>query len=350
MQDLLFLLPLCYQREYEGSFGVFCDIIKRHLAHNLPHKSGKGQLVFAEIERGRLSEMSVSNDLKRRAEILVEALPYIRQFYGKLFVIKYGGKAMIDEELKRSVVQNIVLLRYVGIVPIVVHGGGTEITELMQRLGKEPKFVRGLRVTDAETAEIAEMVLAGKINKELVDLINRSGGLAVGLNGKDANLLRASKIPPERTGGVDLGFVGEVEEVNPSVLHLLSSAGYIPVVSSTSADEEGNTLNLNADHVAGKIAAALQSTKLIFLTDVDGIYRDPNDPSTLISVLKASEAKELLQKGVIERGMIPKVEACLEALANGVPQTHIINGSIPHALLMEVFTDKGIGTMIVADD
>lgn len=294
--------------------------------------------------------MSVSNDLKRRAEILVEALPYIRQFYGKLFVIKYGGKAMIDEELKRSVVKNIVLLRYVGIVPIVVHGGGPEITELMQRLGKEPKFVRGLRVTDAETAEIAEMVLAGKINKELVDLINRSGGLAVGLNGKDANLLRVSKIPPERTGGVDLGFVGEVEEVNPSVLHLLSSAGYIPVVSSTSADEEGNTLNLNADHVAGKIAAALKSTKLIFLTDVDGIYRDPNDPSTLISVLKASEAKELLQKGVIERGMIPKVEACLEALANGVPQTHIINGSIPHALLMEVFTDKGIGTMIVADD
>lgn len=294
--------------------------------------------------------MSVSNDLKRRAEILVEALPYIRQFYGKLFVIKYGGKAMIDEELKRSVVKNIVLLRYVGIVPIVVHGGGPEITELMQRLGKEPKFVRGLRVTDAETAEIAEMVLAGKINKELVDLINRSGSLAVGLNGKDANLLRASKIPPERTGGVDLGFVGEVEEVNPSVLHLLSSAGYIPVVSSTSADEEGNTLNLNADHVAGKIAAALKSTKLIFLTDVDGIYRDPNDPSTLISVLKASEAKELLQKGVIERGMIPKVEACLEALANGVPQTHIINGSIPHALLMEVFTDKGIGTMIVADD
>lgn len=303
-----------------------------------------------ELKRGRLNEMSVSNDLKRRAEILVEALPYIRQFYGKLFVIKYGGKAMIDEELKRSVVKNIVLLRYVGIVPIVVHGGGPEITELMQRLGKEPKFVRGLRVTDAETAEIAEMVLAGKINKELVDLINRSGSLAVGLNGKDANLLRASKIPPERTGGVDLGFVGEVEEVNPSVLHLLSSAGYIPVVSSTSADEEGNTLNLNADHVAGKIAAALKSTKLIFLTDVDGIYRDPNDPSTLISVLKASEAKELLQKGVIERGMIPKVEACLEALANGVPQTHIINGSIPHALLMEVFTDKGIGTMIVADD
>ncbi|MGQ9462540.1 MAG: acetylglutamate kinase [Candidatus Fervidibacter sp.] len=294
--------------------------------------------------------MSVSNDLKRRAEILVEALPYIRQFYGKLFVIKYGGKAMIDEELKRSVVQNIVLLRYVSIVPIVVHGGGPEITELMQRLGKEPKFVRGLRVTDAETAEIAEMVLAGKINKELVDLINRSGGLAVGLNGKDANLLRASKIPPERTGGVDLGFVGEVEEVNPSLLHLLSSAGYIPVVSSISADEKGNTLNLNADHVAGKIAAALQSTKLIFLTDVDGIYCDPNDPSTLISVLKASEAKELLQKGVIEKGMIPKVEACLEALANGVPQTHIINGSIPHALLMEVFTDKGIGTMIVADD
>lgn len=293
--------------------------------------------------------MSVSNELRERAEVLIEALPYIRQFYGKIFVIKYGGKAMVDEELKKSVVQDIVLLRYVGIVPIVVHGGGPEITELMQRLGKQPKFVRGLRVTDEETAGIAEMVLAGKVNKELVDLINRSGGIAVGLNGKDANLLRASKIPPERTGGIDLGFVGEVEEVNPSILHLLSSAGYIPVLSSTSADEEGNTLNLNADHVAGKVAAALQCTKLVFLTDVDGIYRDPIDPSTLISVLKASEVKELINAKVIDKGMIPKVEACMEALASGVPQTHIINGAIPHALLMEVFTDKGIGTMIVAD-
>ncbi len=293
--------------------------------------------------------MVVPDQLKQRSETLIEALPYIRQFYGKTFVIKYGGNAMVDEELKQSVVQDIVLLRYVGIVPIVVHGGGPEITELMQRLGKEPKFVRGLRVTDAETAEIAEMVLAGKINKELVDLLNRSGGLAVGLNGKDANLLRATKIPPERTGGVDIGFVGEVDEVNPAILHLLSGAGYIPVVSSTSADEEGNTLNLNADHVAGKIAAALQCTKLIFLTDVNGIYRNPKDPSTLISVLKASEAKELLKSGVIDKGMIPKVEACLEALAAGVPQTHIINGSIPHALLMEVFTAKGIGTMIVPD-
>jgi len=251
--------------------------------------------------------------------------------------------------LKQSVVCDIVLLRYVGIVPVVVHGGGPEITELMRRLNKEPKFVRGLRVTDAETAEIAEMVLAGKVNKELVDLLNRAGGMAVGLNGKDANLLRATKIPPERTGGVDLGFVGEVEEVNPALLHLLTGAGYIPVVSSTSADEEGNTLNLNADHVAGKIAAALQCTKLIFLTDVEGIYRDPQDPSTLISVLRASEARQLLQESAIDKGMIPKVEACLEALAAGVPQTHIINGAVPHALLMEVFTDKGIGTMIVPD-
>ncbi len=293
--------------------------------------------------------MIISEELRQRSETLIEALPYIRQFYGKTFVIKYGGKAMVEEELKQSVVQDIVLLRYVGIVPVVVHGGGPEITELMRRLGKEPKFVRGLRVTDAETAEIAEMVLAGKVNKELVDLLNRAGGMAVGLNGKDANLLRATKIPPERTGGVDLGFVGEVEEVNPALLHLLTGAGYIPVVSSTSADEEGNTLNLNADHVAGKIAAALQCTKLIFLTDVEGIYRDPQDPSTLISVLRASEARQLLQESAIDKGMIPKVEACLEALAAGVPQTHIINGAVPHALLMEVFTDKGIGTMIVPD-
>ncbi|MER3501780.1 MAG: acetylglutamate kinase [Candidatus Fervidibacterota bacterium] len=291
----------------------------------------------------------ISEELRQRSETLIEALPYIRQFYGKTFVIKYGGKAMVEEELKQSVVCDIVLLRYVGIVPVVVHGGGPEITELMRRLNKEPKFVRGLRVTDAETAEIAEMVLAGKVNKELVDLLNRAGGMAVGLNGKDANLLRATKIPPERTGGVDLGFVGEVEEVNPALLHLLTGAGYIPVVSSTSADEEGNTLNLNADHVAGKIAAALQCTKLIFLTDVEGIYRDPQDPSTLISVLRASEARQLLQESAIDKGMIPKVEACLEALAAGVPQTHIINGAVPHALLMEVFTDKGIGTMIVPD-
>ncbi|MCS7192213.1 MAG: acetylglutamate kinase [Armatimonadetes bacterium] len=293
--------------------------------------------------------MTFSDELRERAEVLAEALPYIQKFYGKVFVIKYGGKAMVDDELKRIVIQDIVLLRYVGIVPIVVHGGGPEITELMQRLGKQPKFVCGLRVTDEETAEIVEMVLAGKINKELVDLLNRFGGMAVGLNGKDANLLRASKIPPEKTGGFDLGFVGEVEEVNPSILHLLSSAGYIPVVSSTSSDEEGNTLNLNADHVAGKIAAALQCTKLIFLTDVSGIYLTPNEPTTLISVLKASEAKELINLGVIDKGMIPKVEACLEALSAGVPQTHIINGAMPHSLLMEIFTDKGIGTMIVAD-
>ncbi|GBC97727.1 Acetylglutamate kinase [bacterium HR17] len=300
-------------------------------------------------QKGARATVSVNAELRERAAVLVEALPYIRQFYGKTFVVKYGGKAMVDDELKRSVVQDIVLLRYVGIVPIVVHGGGPEITELMQRLGKEPQFVRGLRVTDAETAEIAEMVLAGKVNKELVDLINRAGGLAVGLGGKDANLLKARKLAPERTGGVDLGFVGEVEAVNPSILHLLANEGYIPVVSSTSADDDGNTLNLNADHVAGKIAAALRCIKLIFLTDVDGIYRDPGDPTTLISTLTASEARELLRAGIIERGMVPKVEACLEALAGGVPHTHIINGAVPHALLMEIFTDKGIGTMIVAD-
>lgn len=293
--------------------------------------------------------MDKTDKLRHRAETLIEALPYIRQFYGKTIVIKYGGKAMVDDELKKSVVQDIVLLRYVGIVPIVVHGGGPEITELMQRLGKEPKFVRGLRVTDEETAEIAEMVLMGKVNRELVELINRAGGLAIGLGGKDANLLRVRKLSPERTGGVDLGFVGEVEEVNPSILHLLSSAGYIPVVSSTSADEEGNTLNLNADHVAGKIAAALQCTKFIFLTDVDGIYHDPNDPATLISELTVSKAKELMQSGVMDKGMVPKVEACMEALKAGVPKTHIINGAIPHALLMEIFTVKGIGTMIVPD-
>lgn len=293
--------------------------------------------------------MRSGEELSQRAATLVEALPYIRKFYGKTFVIKYGGKAMIDEDLKRVVVQDIVLLRYVGMVPIVIHGGGPEITELMRRLGKETEFVEGLRVTDAETAEIAEMVLAGKINKELVQLFNEAGGTAVGLNGKDANLLKARKLPPETTGGVDLGFVGEVEGVNPSILHLLCAAGYIPIISPTSADENGNTLNLNADHVAGKIAAALRCTKLIFLTDVNGIYRDPSDPESLISVLATSVAEKLLAEGKLDKGMIPKVKASLEALQGGVPQAHILNGSLPHALLMEIFTDEGIGTMIVPD-
>ncbi|MCS7224990.1 MAG: acetylglutamate kinase [Armatimonadetes bacterium] len=287
--------------------------------------------------------------VEQRAQILIEALPYIRQFYGKTFVVKYGGKAMEDEAVKRAVLQDIVLLRYVGIIPIVVHGGGPEISEMMRRLGLKPRFVRGMRVTDEETAQIAEMVLAGRIGKELVDQLNRMGALAISLSGKDASLLKVRKIAPEHTGGVDIGLVGEIVSVKTQVLNDLCEKGYIPVVSSIGADDEGRTLNLNADLVTGAIAAALQAEKVIFLTDVPGICRDKSDPSTLISSLTAQEARHLLETGLVDEGMVPKVEGCLRALDGGVPKAHIINGSVPHALLMEIFTDKGIGTMIIPD-
>lgn len=289
----------------------------------------------------------MNDQLQQRANVLIEALPYIREFHDQLMVVKYGGKAMVDDELKRMVVSDIALLRYVGITPIVVHGGGPEITKVMQRMGKEPKFIRGLRVTDAETAEIAEMVLAGKIQQELVQLLNGQGVSAVGLSGKDANLLTLCKVSPEQTEGVDIGFVGDIQTVNPRILNLLTANQCIPVVSCIGGDEEGNTLNLNADHLAGKLAAALGCAKLIMLTDVKGIYADASDETTLKSVLSVQESRELVEQGIVDRGMIPKVEACLWALEGGVEKTHIINGAHPHALLMEMFTDKGIGTMIL---
>ncbi len=285
--------------------------------------------------------------LEQRAQVLIEALPYIRQFYGKTFVIKYGGKAMEDPKAKQAVLQDIVLLRYVGIVPIVVHGGGPEITEMSRRLGLKARFVRGMRVTDQETAQIAEMVLTGRINKELVVQLNQMGAGAIGLSGKDASLLKVRKISPERTGGVDIGFVGEIVAVDTQVLTYLCEKGYIPVVSSIGADDQGQTLNLNADTVTGAIASALEAEKVIFLTDVPGICRDKSDVSTLISSVTAAEVRYLLQSGLVDEGMVPKLEGCLRALDGGVRKAHIINGSVPHALLMEVFTDKGIGTMIV---
>jgi acetylglutamate kinase len=278
-----------------------------------------------------------------QANVLVQALPYMQRYSGKTFVVKYGGAAMIDERLKAQVMQDIVLLRTVGIHPVLVHGGGKEVSEMMQRMGLQPRFAGGLRVTDAETMEIVEMVLAGTTNKGIVSLIHRAGGKAVGLSGKDGNLLVARKLTPE---GNDIGFVGEVAQVNTEVLQVLSTAGYIPVISSVAVGDDGQSYNLNADHAAGAIAAALKAEKLIVLTDVPGVLANVKDPSSLISEMTIAEAEELLRNGKAESGMAPKLEACITALRGGVQRAHIIDGRQPHAMLIEVFTDSGIGTMV----
>jgi len=281
-----------------------------------------------------------------QAQILTQALPYIQKYSGKTIVIKYGGHAMVDEALKMSVMKDIVLMRFVGMNPILVHGGGPEITEMLKRVGKESTFINGLRVTDSETMEIVEMVLTGKTNKSLVSLINKLGGKAVGLSGKDANLIIAEKSQPN---GADIGFVGKPVQINPDILFTLTREGYIPVISSVAIGANGESYNMNADHIAGELVVAVGAAKLVMLTDVKGIYGDKNDPSTLHSVLKASEAKKMIQSGAIDKGMIPKVEACITALKGEVEKTHIIDGSVPNSLLMEIFTDEGIGTMIEAD-
>jgi acetylglutamate kinase len=276
------------------------------------------------------------------AEVLIQALPYIRQYSGKTMVVKYGGNAMLDESLKDAVMQDIVLMRYVGINPILVHGGGPEISEAMHRMGKEPHFVGGLRVTDAETMEIVEMVLTGKTNKNIVAHLNQQGGRAVGLSGKDGNLIVAEK---ETTKG-DIGFVGRVVKINPELIHTLVQAGYIPVISSVAIGRAGESYNVNADTVAGELACALSATKLIMMTDVEGIYQDFNDKDSLVSQMSAKDARQMILDGHVEKGMIPKLEACVTALAAGVERAHIIDGRLPHALLIEVFTDQGIGTML----
>jgi len=281
---------------------------------------------------------------EEKASILVEALPYIRRYYGKTIVIKYGGAAMVDDRLKEGVCQDVVLMHYVGMRPVLVHGGGPEVSEVMRRLGKEPAFVNGLRVTDAETMEIVEMVLAGKTNKSIVGAINRQGGQAVGLSGRDADLIVAEKARAE----VDLGFVGRVRQVNPGILETLAAGGYIPVISTVACGPDGESYNVNADSVAGEMAARLGAEKLILMTDVPGILRDVQDPDSLISAMTAVEAMEMVRSGSASRGMIPKIEACVAAVRGGVERAHIIDGRRPRALLMEIFTDTGIGTMITA--
>ena len=282
----------------------------------------------------------------QRAETLLEALPYLRTFHGKTLVIKYGGAAMERAELKEQFARDVVLLRLVGIQPVIVHGGGPQIGALMKRLGKEPKFVGGMRVTDAETVEIVEMVLVGKINKEIVGLITLHGGRAVGLSGKDGDLIRARKRLHRTAGGelVDIGLVGEVEHVNPDVIRLLEAHAMIPVIAPVGVGAAGETFNINADIVAGHVAAALGAEKLIHLTDVQGIV---GDEGTLISTLTQREAERLIKADVIDGGMLPKVESSLRALEGGAIKAHIIDGRMPHAILLEVFTDEGIGTEIV---
>ena len=274
-----------------------------------------------------------------RAEILIQALPYIQKYNNKIIVVKYGGNAMINEELKHAVMRDIVLLSLIGIKIVLVHGGGPEISDLLKRIGKQSEFVDGLRVTDAETAEVVQMVLAGKVNKSLVNLICSINGKAIGLCGMDGQMLKA-KVMDER-----LGYVGEITNVNPAPILDIIEKGYIPVISTVGFDDEGNSYNINADTAAAKIAGALKAESLISMTDIVGLLRDKDDPSTLIRKVTRAEAKELFDEGIIAGGMIPKVQCCLDALNEGVNRVFIIDGRVPHAILIEVLTDEGIGTM-----
>ncbi|PSO63297.1 MAG: acetylglutamate kinase [Cyanobacteria bacterium QH_6_48_35] len=278
-----------------------------------------------------------------RVRVLSEALPYIQQFAGRTVVVKYGGAAMRDKTLKDQIVRDIVFLSCVGLRPIVVHGGGPEVNSWLGKLGIEPQFRNGLRVTDADTMDVVEMVLVGRVNKELVSLINHAGGRAVGLCGKDGNLIKAR---PEGQKGI--GFVGEVSSIDTSLVESLVNSGYVPIISSVAADQTGQAYNINADTVAGEIAAALGAEKLILLTDTPGILKDHHDPSTLITKLDIQRARGLIEEETVAGGMIPKVNCCVRSLAQGVRAAHIIDGRISHSLLLEIFTDEGIGSMIVA--
>ncbi len=280
-----------------------------------------------------------------RVRVLSEALPYMQQFSGRTVVVKYGGAAMKDSTLKDKVIRDIVFLSCIGVRPIVVHGGGPEINTWLGKLNIEPQFKDGLRVTDADTMDVVEMVLVGRVNKELVSLINQAGGSAVGLCGKDASMIRAR--PVDKDG---VGFVGEVTSIDTRLIQSLVDNGYVPVVSSVAADELGQAHNINADTVAGELAAALNAEKMILLTDTPGILMDYHDPSTLLTKLNLQQARELMESGVVSGGMIPKVSCCVRSLAQGVKAAHIIDGRIPHALLLEIFTNDGIGSMIVASD
>ena len=283
-------------------------------------------------------------DLIKKASVLVDALPYIREFAGKTIVIKYGGAAMEDPGIRRLTAQDVVLMKFVGMNPVVVHGGGPHITRMLNRLQVKSRFQNGLRVTDDASIEVVEMVLAGSVNKDIVGLINRAGGDAVGLCGKDGNLLHAKKVVME--DGTDIGRVGEISVVHFKLIDVLSREGMIPVIAPVATDKDGGTWNVNADTAAGEIAAALQAEKLVFLTDTPGLLRDLDDPDSLIHQLRYEEVEDLTRRGVIAGGMVPKIDACHKALDYGVRKTHIIDGRVPHALLLEIFTQEGLGTLV----
>jgi len=279
--------------------------------------------------------------IAQRAEVLTETLPYVRKYNGKIIVIKYGGSAMLNDGLKRAVMGDIVLLNLIGAKVVLVHGGGPEITETLSAMGKNTEFIDGLRVTDRETAEVAQMILAGKISKSLVTLIGNAGGKAVGLSGQDGRMIEAKPLDDVH------GFVGEITKVNTEIIRDALDLGYIPVISTLGFDAEDNVYNINADTAAARIAGCLKAESLISMTDIAGILRDKDDPSSLIPVIRVSEAPPLMQNGVISGGMIPKVECCIEAIRRGVNKVFILDGRIPHSILIETLTDQGVGTMFV---
>ncbi len=290
-------------------------------------------------------EEKYMKEIMEKAEVLIEALPYIQRFNRKIIVVKYGGSAMVDDELKKSVIQDVTLLKLVGFKPIIVHGGGKEISKWVEKVGMEPEFVNGLRKTDEGTMEIAEMVL-GKVNKSLVQMVEQLGVNAIGISGKDGGLLKVDK---KLSDGKDIGFVGEIKEVNPKILYDLLEKDFLPIVCPIGLDDHFQTYNINADDAACAIARAVSAEKLAFLTDIEGVYKDPNDKSTLISELMAADAKKLIGEGYIGGGMLPKLNNCIEAIENGVSRVHILDGRIAHCLLLEIFTNKGIGTAILGD-
>lgn len=274
-----------------------------------------------------------------RAKVLIEALPYIRRFWDKTLVLKYGGSAMVDEELKEGFACDIVLLRYVGMRPVIIHGGGPQITSIMERMGKKAEFINGYRVTDKETMEIVEMVLCGKVNKEIVNMINRHGGKAVGLSGVDGGLIQAKKHVDR-----EMGFVGDVKQINPEIIESLDQEGFIPIIASLGIGDDDQRYNINADLVAGEIASSLKALKLVILTDIEGII---DEKKNLISTIRVCEIDGLIANGIVKGGMIPKLRACEIALRGGVEKAHIIDGRIPHSILLELFTDEGIGTQVI---
>ncbi|WP_040198076.1 acetylglutamate kinase [Candidatus Soleaferrea massiliensis] len=287
--------------------------------------------------------MDISNTEQEQAKVLIQALPYMQKYYDKIVVVKYGGNAMINDELKQAVMSDIVLLSLIGIKVVLVHGGGPEITDMLNRVGKETKFVGGLRYTDKETAEIVQMVLAGKVNKELVTLLNRNKGSAIGLCGLDGNMIKVQKMQ----SSIDLGYVGEIEKIDVTIIHDCIDKGYIPVIATVGCDENGDVYNINADTAASRIASELGAENIILMTDIKGVLLDKNDPQTFVPTVNISEVPYLIKQGIISDGMIPKVECCVEAIRRGVNRAVMIDGRTPHSILIEIFSNEGIGTMFV---